>query len=88
MILLTLKLCLDRIFQELERNAQSKCDNDEAVENKTGEETGSCEVTKELSDKVPRVPWSFSGKYNQVRHGALTKTMSPNFFLMCEQSMS
>jgi len=51
-------LITDRIFQELERNAQSKCANDEVVESKTGEQTGSCEDANKLS-----VARSFSGKY-------------------------
>ena len=50
-----------RIFQELERNAQSKCSNDEIVENKTGEQTRSCED----ANKLP-ISRSFSGEYNRV----------------------
>ena len=54
-------LIIDRIFQELERNAQSKCSNDEIVENKTGEQTRSCED----ANKLP-ISRSFSGEYNRV----------------------
>ena len=56
-----LLLYLDRIFQELERNAQNKSANDEAV----GQTGGSWEEAKENSDSVAR---SFSGKYNSKRH--------------------
>lgn len=49
---------LNRIFQELERNAQDKCVNEEVVD-QTSEQTKSCDDPKEHSNRVPR---SFSGK--------------------------
>ena len=55
---LKIKLCLQRIFQEIQRNAQNKCTGGQSEE-QTGQQTSSCEDTKEQSDGTTR---TFSGE--------------------------
>ncbi|XP_078349901.1 nuclear valosin-containing protein-like [Oculina patagonica] len=46
-------IAVNRIFQELERNSQNTCANEEVV-NQTSEQTESCDDTKEHLNRVPR----------------------------------
>lgn len=73
---LKIKLCLQRIFQEIQRNAQNKCTGGQSEE-QTGQQTSSCEDTKEQSDGTTR---TFSG---ERRVNPQMKKWSPQW---CTQS--